>query len=94
MGARDHRGLPGPGGPKKPQRKDCAAEEDFEACVQCCWYNYDQVDGYDCRKKPDPITRAACWQSIFPAYVACLLDCKRRDDPGILTGSLPGKKAP
>lgn len=60
---------------------------------RCCWYNYNDVDGYDCRKISDPIAREVCWQSIFPAYVACLLYCKRRD-PGILTDSLPGENAP
>ena len=79
--------------PKKPPRKDCTDEADKEACEQCCWYNYTEVDGYDCRKIRDPVKAEACWRSIFPAYSACLLYCARRD-PGILTTSLPSEHAP
>ena len=67
LGNGEPRGPGGPGGPGGtpnapspiPERKDCSGLEHAE-CKDCCYFNYDRVDGERCRKRQTSMARFLC----------------------------------
>ena len=77
----------GSGGPgPKPDRKQCGPEMGEQGCLDCCYYNYDHVDGWDCRKKTTPERERQCWAKAAEELGRCQKDvCNRHGGPPILT---------
>ena len=78
---------PPPGGPgPKPDRKQCRPELGEEGCLACCYYNHDQVDGWECRKKGRRSKKAEekCWREAAQELGRCQrIDCNRLGIPPI-----------
>jgi hypothetical protein len=75
-------GGPGP----KPDRKPCEDLGQYptvEGCKQCCYYNYDHVDGWECRRKRTERARARCWREATEKMGRCNAQCER--DRGVIT---------
>ena len=66
----------------KPARMDCSGL-DREDCYACCYYNYDEVDGWECRKLRNRVSRKLCWIDAGIVLGACQAACP--PDPGVLT---------
>jgi hypothetical protein len=87
----DGGGGPGPGGGPgdKPDRKDCTSYSG-EACKDCCYYNFDEVDGWECRKiEREKGKRASgkCWREAAQRFTDCHRECRNRPagGDGVLT---------
>jgi len=85
-------GDPGGGPGPKPDRKPCENLGQFptvESCKECCLYNYDHVDGWECRRKPER-QRNRCWQEAIEKMGRCNRQCEW-DRGGIttITNTLP-----
>lgn len=79
-------GEPGP----KPDRKVCGPELGVQACLDCCYYNYDHVDGWECRKKRTRKAKTDCWDKAIEAMSRCQVDdCNRHGIPPIITTTVP-----
>ena len=85
-------GPPGPPGPLTctgalPPRKDCTIHRgDNAACMDCCEWNYENVDGEKCRDPClDAASRVICWSIAANLMAGCLADCLAKRPPGILT---------
>ena len=81
----------GHGGPgDKPARKNCAdlgTYPDVESCKQCCFYNNNHVDGWEChRKKTNKANKAKekCWREANEKMANCNRQCEW-DRGGIVT---------
>ena len=74
----------GTGGPgRKPDRKQCGPELGVDGCLDCCYYNYDKVDGWVCRKKrKDSDAERRCWEMANDGLSKCQRDdCDRHGIP-------------
>lgn len=75
-------GGPGP----KPNRKQCGPEMGEQGCLDCCYYNHDHVDGWECRKKKTPKAQEKCWQEAVNELSRCQVEtCNRHGIPPIIT---------
>ena len=83
------RPWPGP----QPARKDCTEVEEPIECINCCEYNYFEVDGWKCNQLPW-LEYMACWNAAMVVMAHCIHDCP--ESPGIRTGAggLPGTLHP
>lgn len=82
------RGDGGPG--RKPDRKKCGPELGEEGCLACCDYNYDHVDGWECRKKRTDKAKDECWKKAISEMARCQVDdCNRHGIPPIITTTVP-----
>ena len=80
-------GGPGP----KPDPKNCTNLGQFptvESCKECCFYNHDHVDGWECRRKTDPRQRRLCWEASAEKMGQCNRQCEW-DRGGIMTLGVP-----
>ncbi len=84
-------GGAGEGGPgPKPDRKVCTDKGKFptvDACQDCCYYNMDHVDGWECRRKRTPAARERCWREANEKMAKCNRQCEW--DHGGITTVLP-----
>jgi hypothetical protein len=80
-------GNPGGGPGDKPARKNCAdlgTYPDVESCKQCCFYNNDHVDGWECRRKKSRAAQEKCWREANEKMGKCNQQCEW-DRGGITT---------
>jgi hypothetical protein len=86
----DSSGCGGGGPGPKPDRKVCGPELGVQACLDCCYYNYDHVDGWECRKKRNRKAKKDCWDKAIEAMSRCQVDdCNRHGIPPIITTTVP-----
>jgi hypothetical protein len=83
-------GGPGGGPGDQPKRKNCKQEKEkgLDACLDCCFYNHDKVDGWRCRKIKDATKREKCWKDAVEEQSRCQVEDCGRDRPIITTGSM------
>ena len=88
-------GGPGPGGGgggpgPQPDRKQCFPTIPDEICLDCCYYNYDHVDGWKCRQhKQGSKKYKNCWAEAADKLGDCQANtCSRHASRPILTGAM------
>lgn len=79
------------GGPgREPDRKQCGPEMGIAGCLDCCYYNHDKVDGWDCRKKRTDKAKDECWKKAIKELGRCQVEvCGRHKPDPILTITVP-----
>ena len=90
-------GNPSGGPGDQPTRKKCSRDQGLDACLDCCYYNHDWVDGWKCRQiKGDSqrqrAKRKKCWEDAADELGRCQVQDCGRDRPIITittTGELP-----
>jgi hypothetical protein len=82
-GGGDERGGGGGGGGGRaggpgpiPDRKDCGGLRGRK-CDDCCFYNFDRVDGERCRRIKSDEARARCWRKAADINSKCEAACHR-----------------
>jgi hypothetical protein len=71
------------GGRGQPQRKHCEPSTPDTICLECCYFNYDIVDGWQCRKyKRGSNNYNNCWAKAILDLADCQVEtCDRRGRP-------------
>lgn len=85
---------PGGGPGDQPTRKKCSRDQGLEACLDCCYYNHDHVDGWKCNRiKGDSqrqrARRRKCWEDAAEELGRCQVQDCGRDRIIITTGEMP-----
>jgi hypothetical protein len=63
-----------------------------EGCLDCCYYNHDHVDGWECRKKGkrSKDEERRCWEEAAQELSRCQREtCNRYGRPPIITTAVP-----
>jgi hypothetical protein len=47
-----------------------------ESCKQCCFYNNNHVDGWECRRKKTDRARRRCWEEANEKMAKCNRQCE------------------
>jgi hypothetical protein len=79
-------GEPSGGPGDQPARKSCSRDQGLDACLDCCFYNHDKVDGWKCRRiKGDSerqrAKRRKCWEDAAEELSRCQVQTCGRDRP-------------
>lgn len=70
-------GDPGGGPGPQPDRKRCLPSNPDEICLDCCFYNYNYVDGWKCRQLKGKKAQQ-CWSRAADELARCQTnDCDR-----------------
>ena len=73
----------GSGGREQPRRKHCEPSIPDTVCLECCYFNYDVVDGWRCRKyKRGSDNWNNCWGKAINDLADCQVHtCNRHGRP-------------
>jgi hypothetical protein len=83
-------GGTGPGGGPGPQpnRKECFATIPDDICLDCCFYNYDHVDGWKCRQYKEGSKKwRNCWADAADKLGDCQANTCNRHGPRPIVSS-------